>query len=166
MQPTIYQQLTYIEEIYIDVARLDAERRVDKVKEEINSWLEQAKGKTPCLLVLDGLDSLIGPENEVSFFPQFFPSAGRSKLTIQLSSSSDPQILAEHFCRLIKDIPPGILVLVTAVAASSLHPLLNSKHVFGDALKISPPTKEVRQEVRAHPSLADGRCSGWPCAAA
>ncbi|KAI9631847.1 putative peroxisome biosynthesis protein PAS1 [Dioszegia hungarica] len=128
------------EEIYIDVARLDAERRVDKVKEEINSWLEQAKGKTPCLLVLDGLDSLIGPENE-------------------LSSSSDPQILAEHFCRLIKDIPPGILVLVTAVAASSLHPLLNSKHVFGDALKISPPTKEVRQEVRAHPSLADGRCS-------
>jgi hypothetical protein len=82
MQPRVYQQLTSIEAIYIDVARLDAERRVDKVKEETNSWLEQAKGKVPCLLVLDGLDSLVGPENEVSFVPQFFPSAGRSKLTI------------------------------------------------------------------------------------
>lgn len=58
-------KLISAEELYIDVARVDAEGRVEKMKEEMSHWLEEAVKKAPCLLVLDGLDTLLAPENEV-----------------------------------------------------------------------------------------------------
>lgn len=42
------------------------EGRIKEVKEEMTGWFEQGKVKAPCLLLLDGLDTLVAPENEVS----------------------------------------------------------------------------------------------------
>lgn len=44
-------------------------------------------------------------------------------------------------------LPPGILMIATAQDASTLHPLLNTRHVFGEILKIPPLSKEVRQDI-------------------
>jgi peroxin-1 len=49
----------------MDVARVELEGRVHKTKETVSAWLEEAKEKAPCLLILDGLDSLLMPEQEV-----------------------------------------------------------------------------------------------------
>lgn len=44
-------------------------------------------------------------------------------------------------------LPPGILIIATAQDASTLHPLLNTLHIFGETLKVPPLFKEVRQDI-------------------
>ncbi|WWD18315.1 hypothetical protein CI109_102765 [Kwoniella shandongensis] len=118
------------EVIYEDVGKIDPETRLTTIKETMEGWLERATVKSPCILILDGLDSLIAPETE-------------------LTSSANPKILADHFCRLFASttLGPGLLVLITAKDSTTLHPTLNAKHIFGETLKIPPLTKEVRQEI-------------------
>ncbi|EIW73576.1 hypothetical protein TREMEDRAFT_67430 [Tremella mesenterica DSM 1558] len=115
---------------YVDVRSIQADGRLSAIKDQMRSWVEEAKKRRPCLLVLDNLDSLLTPETE-------------------LNSSNTPIILAEHFCRLVSPghLPEGIGVLVTAASTKSLHPALNASHVFGEILKIPALTKEVRREV-------------------
>lgn len=67
---------------------------------------------------------------------------------MQLSASTNPSILADHFIRLFTDLPPAVMVIATATSSSDLHPSLQAKHVFGETLKLAMPTKEVRAEVR------------------
>jgi peroxin-1 len=94
---------------------------------------------------LDGLDSLLGPEHEVS---QLHVSEHLDELIGQLTPSSQPTILAELFCRLANpDNLEGIMVIATASSTSALHPLLSTKHVFGETIKIAPLTKERRRDV-------------------
>jgi SpoVK/Ycf46/Vps4 family AAA+-type ATPase len=52
--------------IYEDVARIDSEGRLKETKSKIEELLENAQRKNPAVLILDGLDSLLGPEHEVS----------------------------------------------------------------------------------------------------
>ncbi|OCF31275.1 hypothetical protein I316_07061 [Kwoniella heveanensis BCC8398] len=115
-----------------DVGKLDPDARLASIKETMSEWLREATRRQPCCLVLDGLDDLLSPETE-------------------LNSSSNPAILADHFCRLVAPfaLPPGVLVFATATSSTSLHPMLNAKHIFGETLKIPPLTKEVRQEIIA-----------------
>ncbi|WVF69277.1 hypothetical protein IAT40_004053 [Kwoniella sp. CBS 6097] len=131
---------TLAETIYEDVGKLDPETRLASIKETMSGWLEKASQKQPCCLILDGLDNLLSPETE-------------------LNSSSNPAILADHFCRLVGStvLPPGILLLVTATSSTNLHPMLNAKHVFGETLKIPPLTKEIRQGILA--SIVQDRVS-------
>lgn len=98
----------------------------------MTKWIENAEKHAPCLLVLDNLDLLLGPEQENS-------------------ATSNPSILAEHFARLFssKNLPPGVLVLVTATGSASLHPLLTSKHIFGEQMKVPSPTPDKRREILA-----------------
>ena len=158
-------QLIPSEMLYVDVARVELEGRVNKTKETMSAWLEEAKGKAPCLLVLDGLDMLLMPEQEVSpastalsqimkHVPEsLFFGASPPVLMTQLntSTSSNNATLADHFAQLFARPPPGVLVLATALSAQSLHPLLNTKHVFGETVKIPPATKEIRAKVRVVP---------------
>ncbi|KAK6908369.1 hypothetical protein I203_102370 [Kwoniella mangroviensis CBS 8507] len=118
------------EPIYADVAKLDPESRLTTLKETMSSWIENTETRRPCCLILDGLDNLIGVETE-------------------LNSSSNPAILADHFCRLFSpaSLPPDVLVIVTATNITTLHPMLTAKHIFGQMLKIPPLTKETRQEI-------------------
>ena len=37
--------------------------------------------------------------------------------------------------------------MVTAASSTALHPLFNTKHIFGEVIKISPLTKERRRDV-------------------
>ncbi|ODO01366.1 hypothetical protein I350_06185 [Cryptococcus amylolentus CBS 6273] len=116
--------------VYVDVGRLDPEERIASIRENMDKWLEDASASAPSCLVLDDLDSLIAPETE-------------------LQTSSNSPILADYFTRLFSpsSIPPGVLVIVTALDASTLHPLLNTRHIFGETVKVPALTKEVREEV-------------------
>jgi peroxin-1 len=39
------------------------------------------------------------------------------------------------------------MVIATASDSSALHPLLNTKHIFGETIKIAPLSKEGRRDV-------------------
>ena len=54
---------------YHDIARLDDEIRLKDLKLKLEEWVETARQRKPCVLVLDNLDSLISPENEVRLPP-------------------------------------------------------------------------------------------------
>jgi hypothetical protein len=54
------------EMIYEDVARIDSEGRLKETKSKIEELLVNAQRRKPAVLILDGLDSLLGPEHEVS----------------------------------------------------------------------------------------------------
>lgn len=116
--------------VYDDVGRLDPDARVNTIKETMTKWIEDGRRKSPCILVLDNLDLILGPENE-------------------LSASSNPAILAEHFSNLFSasSLPAGVLVLATATGSAGLHPLLTSKHIFGESMKVPPPKQETRREI-------------------
>lgn len=45
---------------------MDSEGRLGEIKATLEGWLNDARERKPALLVLDGLDHLLGPENEVS----------------------------------------------------------------------------------------------------
>jgi peroxin-1 len=81
--------------------------------------------------VLDNLDLILGPESELG------------------GASSNAAILAEHFTKLFSGsaLPKGTLVLATATGSAGLHPLLTSKHIFGESMKIPPPRQETRREI-------------------
>lgn len=55
--------------IYEDVARIDSEGRLKETKSKIEQLLANAQSRKPAVLILDGLDSLLGPEHEVSQLP-------------------------------------------------------------------------------------------------
>ncbi|KJE00988.1 peroxin-1 [Cryptococcus gattii NT-10] len=119
------------ETIYEDVGKLDPESRIATIKETMDKWIEHAKAKAPCCLILDNLDNLLSPVTE-------------------LKTSSNPSILAEYFASFMSShlfLPPGILIIATAQDASTLHPLLNTLHIFGETLKVPPLSKEVRQDI-------------------
>ena len=52
--------------IYEDVARIDSEGRLKETKSKIEELLATTQRRKPAVLILDGLDSLLGPEHEVS----------------------------------------------------------------------------------------------------
>lgn len=54
------------EVIYVDVGRVDGDGRITKIKETMSSWHEDLQKRGPALLILDGIDTLLPPENEVS----------------------------------------------------------------------------------------------------
>ncbi|WVQ72931.1 hypothetical protein IAR50_002493 [Cryptococcus sp. DSM 104548] len=116
--------------VYTDVGKLDPEERIANLRENMDKWLEDASACSPSCLVLDDLDSLITPETE-------------------LQTSSNSPILADYFTRLFSpsSISPGVLVIVTALDISTLHPLMNTRHIFGETVKIPALTKEVREDV-------------------
>ncbi|OXH34334.1 peroxin-1 [Cryptococcus neoformans] len=135
------------ETIYEDVGKLDPESRIATIKQNMDKWIEDAKMKAPCCLILDDLDNLLSPETE-------------------LKTSTNPSILAEYFTSLISShhsLPPGTLMIATAQDTSTLHPLLNTRHVFGETLKIPPLSKEVRQDILKEFVAAKGKRGkeGW-----
>ncbi|BEI91794.1 uncharacterized protein CcaverHIS019_0406140 [Cutaneotrichosporon cavernicola] len=119
------------EVIYDDVGRLDSDARVSSLKETMGKWIEDARRQSPCILVLDNLDLILGPESELG------------------GASSNAAILAEHFTKLfsVSALPKGLLVLATATGSAGLHPLLTSKHIFGESMKVPPPKQETRREI-------------------
>ena len=129
---------------------MNVEGRLSELKATVQGWCDKVTERRPALLVLDGLDTALCPENEVSALSR---NGSRWMIEIdtdgaQLTPSSHPTILAEQFCRLFSpDLLAGVLVIATASSSSSLHPLLNTKHIFGETIKIPALTKEKRRDV-------------------
>ena len=51
--------------MYEDMSRVDVDARISITKEKMSAWKEEATRRRPCVLILDGLDSLLAPEREV-----------------------------------------------------------------------------------------------------
>ena len=51
--------------IYEDIARINGDARISVIKEKMSECVEGASKKRPCILILDNLDTLLPPENEV-----------------------------------------------------------------------------------------------------
>ena len=43
----------------------------------------------------------------------------------------------------------GVVLLAAAESQASLHPLLNSSHLFQEVVNLKPPSKDARKEVRS-----------------
>lgn len=54
-----------LETLHVQVNRLPRDTRLSGLKERMEGWLADAKLRRPCLLVLDDLDIMLGPESEV-----------------------------------------------------------------------------------------------------
>ncbi|ORX40268.1 P-loop containing nucleoside triphosphate hydrolase protein [Kockovaella imperatae] len=118
------------EPIYHDVTTLDLDGRTSELKDKLIQIFEDATRRRPVLLVFDGLDHLLHPQNE-------------------LNSSTTSASLTDTFCRLFAtaQIPRGLLVVATASNKSAIHPLLNSKHIFGQEVRIPPLDKARREQI-------------------
>ena len=57
------------EPIYHDITRLDIDGRLSELKEKVSEWLEDTTRRRPALLILDSLEHLLHPQNEVSLSP-------------------------------------------------------------------------------------------------
>jgi hypothetical protein len=55
-----------VEVLYEDVGRINAEGRLPDLKGTVQEWCDKARERRPAILILDGLDALLCPENEVS----------------------------------------------------------------------------------------------------
>lgn len=59
----------------MDVGKLDPESRIATIKQNMDKWIDDAKAKAPCCLILDDLDNLLSPETEVSVSQHFLISS-------------------------------------------------------------------------------------------
>ena len=65
-----------VEVLYEDVGRVNAEGRLPDLKATVQRWIDDAKDRRPAILVLDGLDTLLCPENEVSLESEVYNLIG------------------------------------------------------------------------------------------
>ena len=66
----------------------------------------------------------------------------------QLTPSGPTVAIAERVCGLLHDASvKGLLVLATATSLQAIHPLLRTKHVFGETEHIPLPDRPVRQRM-------------------
>jgi peroxin-1 len=129
--------------MHVQVNRLPRDARLGSLKERFRDWLDEAKLRRPCVLLLDDLDTMLGPESEVG--------AGLNADLRQLAQSIQPEIIANTFADLLTALPPnsGIFVIATALGEDSLHPVLAARHTFGQVVKLKSLGKESRGKVSA-----------------
>lgn len=131
--------------MHVQINRLSRDMRLAALKERMKGWFDEARSRRPCVLVLDDLDVMLGPESEVSSI-KFL-----QLLIDQLAQSLQPEIIANAFINLINGLTPtaGVYVIATALGEDSLHPVLAAKHTFGQTLKVKPLSKDTRSQVLA-----------------
>lgn len=66
----------------------------------MDKWLEEAKQKAPCTLLLDNLDLVLGPENEVSTSVDLADNSYRLRPTLPSLLSTSRSSLAPSRCQL------------------------------------------------------------------
>lgn len=123
--------------VYEDVSGWSQEKSAT-LNDKLRLLVEEASWSAPSVVILDGLESLLTPESEQNS-----------------SQSSRQRTLAEFFVRVFSpsacNLPQGVVLI--GVASSALHPSLNASHAFGKEIKVLPPAKSTRREVRISVSM-------------
>ncbi|KAI0032780.1 AAA-domain-containing protein [Vararia minispora EC-137] len=111
---------------YIDLARYK-DKPVRVLRELFTYWRDKAAWHRPSVLVLDNLDSVVPAEVEhVDSFR--FRHAAESFISI--------------FARAC-----GVVLLATAQNQQTLHPSLNTAHVFKKVVALRPPDRDARKQI-------------------
>ncbi|EKM80755.1 hypothetical protein AGABI1DRAFT_105706 [Agaricus bisporus var. burnettii JB137-S8] len=119
---------------YVDVSK-HTEGAVRAIKTLFQYWFDNAAWHRPSVIVLDNLDALLAVEVEHA---DSFRS--RQLTEVFLSIYSSAARTAAVNCR-------GIIMIATAVSTATLHPLLNTTHLFKEVVHIKPPNKDARKEI-------------------
>ncbi|PIL32676.1 transporter [Ganoderma sinense ZZ0214-1] len=123
--------------LYVDLSRFNGSP-VAKVRTHMKYWMDKASWHKPSILVLDNIDKLMGTELEHA---DSFHTRHITELFLGLYGSSS---------RATAPNASGVVLLAAAESQASLHPLLNSSHLFQEVLNLKPPSKDARKEVLAH----------------
>ncbi|KAH9939712.1 AAA-domain-containing protein [Epithele typhae] len=124
--------LSYV--LYVDLSRYN-NSPIAKVRQHMKYWIDKASWHKPSVLVLDNIDKLMGTELEHA---DSFHTRHVTELFLSLFGSSS---------RAGAPNANGIVLLAAAESQASLHPLLNSSHLFQEAVHLKPPSKDARKEV-------------------
>ncbi|KAG5341525.1 hypothetical protein C0989_009886 [Termitomyces sp. Mn162] len=128
--------------LLVDVSRY-TELPISTVKSLLQYWFDKAIWHKPSILILDNLDKLVGTEIEHA---DSFRTRHITELFLSLYSSSS---------RTAPRNSRGLLLLATATSTASLHPLVNSAHIFQEEIKVKPPNNDARRDIMR--SIVDGR---------
>ncbi|KAG5731766.1 Peroxisome biosynthesis protein PAS1 [Termitomyces sp. T112] len=128
--------------LLVDVSRY-TELPISTVKSLLQYWFDKAIWHKPSILILDNLDKLVGTEVEHA---DSFRTRHITELFLSLYSSSS---------RTAPRNSRGLLLLATATSTASLHPLVNSAHIFQEEIKVKPPNNDARRDIMR--SIVDGR---------
>ncbi|KAJ7076895.1 P-loop containing nucleoside triphosphate hydrolase protein [Mycena belliarum] len=124
--------LTYT--LYLDVSRYAAQP-VQTIKSLLGYWFKKAVWHRPAILILDNLDKLIGVELEHA---DSFRSRHIAEIFLSMYSPS---------ARTFAPNSRGVVLLATASSTATLHPLINSAHIFEDIVNVKSPNKNARKEI-------------------
>ncbi|KAF8895717.1 P-loop containing nucleoside triphosphate hydrolase protein [Gymnopilus junonius] len=124
--------LTYLH--YVDTSKL-SEQPISSVKTQFNFWFDTCAWHRPSILILDDLDKLLSAEVEHA---DSFRSRHLTEIFLNIFGSS-ARTAPFNF--------RGIIILATAESTSSIHPLINTAHVFKEVVHVTPPNKEARRDI-------------------
>ncbi|KAJ6603141.1 P-loop containing nucleoside triphosphate hydrolase protein [Mycena sp. CBHHK59/15] len=122
--------------LYVDVSR-HAAQPVPMVKALLGYWFKKAAWHRPTILILDNLEKLVGVELEHA---DSFRTRHITEIFLSIYSSS---------ARSVAPNSRGIILVATASSTASLHPLVNSAHIFEDVINVKSPNKNARKEILA-----------------
>ncbi|CCL98466.1 uncharacterized protein FIBRA_00464 [Fibroporia radiculosa] len=125
---------TYAYIIYVDAAKY-TETPVAKVRSLLNFWMVKATWHRPSVLVFDNIDKLMGAELEHA---DSFRSRHITELFLAIYGPS---------ARSAAPNANGVVLLSAAESQASLHPLLNSSHIFREIVTLKPPGKDARRDI-------------------
>ncbi|OBZ72980.1 Peroxisome biosynthesis protein PAS1 [Grifola frondosa] len=127
-----HRTLAYV--LYVDLSRYSGSP-IAKVKPLLKYWMDKAAWHRPTVLVLDNIDKLMGAELEHA---DSFHARHITELFLGIFGCS---------ARSAAPNASGIVLLAAAESQASLHPLLNSSHVFQEIVNLKPPGKDARKDV-------------------
>eukprot|EP00300_Choanocystis_sp_HF-7_P034345 c47033_g1_i1.p1 GENE.c47033_g1_i1~~c47033_g1_i1.p1 ORF type:complete len:788 (+),score=144.77 c47033_g1_i1:1-2364(+) len=120
--------------------------RLGEVEDAFNSAIAECYSNQPSVLVLDDLDVLT-PE------------------LVSPSHDQAPWIVVHRALHTVKKLSPAISIVATAVAPSSLAPIVLSQGIFSHVVRLSNPNPEQRLALLRTAVLHRGEvvgCGEWP----
>ena len=129
-----FDERSLIHNICVDLSTM-AQEKISIIRDKFKLLVEESRWRAPSLIILDNLDSLIGKENESQ-------KMGDNNRLRTLS-----EIFVQTFSPNYNNLPQGVGLIGICNSSSSLNPLINTTHVFGKEVKITPPNKNTRKDV-------------------
>ncbi|KAJ3522651.1 hypothetical protein NM688_g8845 [Phlebia brevispora] len=127
----------YTYTLYVDLAKY-VDTPVPKVKALIKYWFDKAWWHKPTVVVLDNLDKLMSVELEHA--DSFRTRHITELFLIQFGS-------AERFAA---PNARAIVLLASAESSATIHPRLNTAHLFKEVVHLKSPGKDARRDILAN----------------
>ncbi|KAF5321496.1 hypothetical protein D9619_001501 [Psilocybe cf. subviscida] len=124
--------LSYVH--YVDASKL-LEQNIAAVTAQFNFWFDTCTWHRPSVLILDNFDKLLSAEVEHA---DSFRSRHLTEAFLNIFSCN---------ARTASLNSRGIVLLATADSTASLHPFINSSHLFKEVVHVKAPNKDARRDI-------------------